>query len=295
MFFNRKRRRGKEEKEVKVTELRPTREIINTGNITIDGNKRNSNGILSYRVANLQMIGARENQEDSFAVINALDVTKILTDGLFAVICDGMGGMKDGKLISEAAVQGFVTSFYNLDLQEKENIPSQLSDACHSVNNTIRESFGDSGGTTVALVLVFNSELYWLAVGDSPIFLKRGGNLIKLNKEHIYLNELYLRELQRETIYKASAETANQKESLTEYIGKSEIEEIDLSRTPLPLGIGDVIFLCSDGVSSYIDESEISKAVDLPPKETCAYLDAAIKSKNHSTQDNYTCVIISCV
>jgi len=288
MFFKKKRK-----KEKKTTEKGTTRAIADI--TVINGNKRNSSGILSYQVANLQMIGSRERQEDSFALINSADVTKILERGLFVVICDGMGGMEDGKSISEAAVQGFVSNFNNLNLEAKDFISVQLTEACHSINSKIRESFGSAGGTTVALVLVYDAELYWLAVGDSLIFLKRGGNLIRLNKEHIHLNDLYLKELSRETIDKSSAESDAQKESLTEYIGKKEIKEIDFNKKPMPLGMDDVIFICSDGVSSYIDESEISRALDLPPKDACAYLDAVIKAENHPAQDNYTCVMVSCL
>ena len=288
MFFRKKRK-----KEIRTIDKGSTREI--PGITVINGNKRNSSGILSYQVANLQMVGTRERQEDSFALINSADVTKILEQGLFAVVCDGMGGLEDGKLISEAAVQGFVSHFYNLDLESKEFIPVQLADACHSVNSQVTELYGTAGGTTVVMGLVFDAEFYWAAVGDSLIFLKRGNSLIRLNKEHIYLNDLYLKELSRETIDKSTAESDGQKESLTEYIGKKAIKEIDFNKKPFPLAMGDVIFLCSDGVSSYISEPEISAALDLPPKEACSYIDSAIKSINHPAQDNYTCVIITCV
>ena len=58
--------------------------------------------LLSYQVANLQGRGTRERQEDSFAFANALDVTEILRRGLLAVVADGMGGLKDGREVSQA-------------------------------------------------------------------------------------------------------------------------------------------------------------------------------------------------
>ena len=60
--------------------------------------------LLSYQVANLQGRGTRERQEDSFAFANALDVTEILRRGLLAVVADGMGGLKDGREVSQACV-----------------------------------------------------------------------------------------------------------------------------------------------------------------------------------------------
>ena len=50
-------------------------------------------------VSNLQGIGRREGQEDSFALLNASDPEVLAQRGLFAVVCDGMGGMEGGKEI----------------------------------------------------------------------------------------------------------------------------------------------------------------------------------------------------
>ena len=290
MFFKKKRINVN---EVKTTAKSTTREL--PAFTVVNGNKRNSSGMISYQAAGLQGIGARERQEDSFALVNTADVTKIIEKGLLAVVCDGMGGLRDGKLIREAAVNGFVACFDSLNRDEKEQIPGQLTETCRMINEDIRAAHGSAGGTTAVLVLAYDSELYWLAVGDSLIFLKRGGSLIKLNKEHVYLNDLYLKELGRKNIDKREAESDEQKDSLTEYIGKAEIGEMDYNKRAMPLGIGDVILLCSDGVSSYISEQEISRAMDLPPREACAQLEAAVRSKNNPAQDNYTCIFISCV
>ena len=67
--------------------------------------------LLSYQVANLQQKGARPYQEDSFAFVNALDVTEIRENGLMAIVADGMGGMEAGKQVSEMAVSCMVSAF----------------------------------------------------------------------------------------------------------------------------------------------------------------------------------------
>jgi len=48
-----------------------------------------------FRVANIQGVGQRERQEDSFAVLNAANPGQRERQGLFAVVCDGMGFMED--------------------------------------------------------------------------------------------------------------------------------------------------------------------------------------------------------
>lgn len=61
-------------------------------------------------VGNVQGIGAREGQEDSFALVNASDPEAMARRGVFAVVADGMGGLADGKAISEAAVDSFLAA-----------------------------------------------------------------------------------------------------------------------------------------------------------------------------------------
>ena len=51
---------------------------------------------LTYQVANLQGLGARARQEDSFTVANAFDAAMAREKGLLFAACDGMGGMRDG-------------------------------------------------------------------------------------------------------------------------------------------------------------------------------------------------------
>ena len=79
---------------------------------------------LVLRVSNLQGIGRREGQEDSFALLNASDPEALVRRGLFAVVCDGMGGMEGGREISEGAVDGFLQLFQALN--DEGDVPRQL-------------------------------------------------------------------------------------------------------------------------------------------------------------------------
>ena len=79
---------------------------------------------LVLRVSNLQGIGRREGQEDSFALLNASDPEVLAQRGLFAVVCDGMGGMEGGREISEGAVDGFLQLFQALN--DEGDVPRQL-------------------------------------------------------------------------------------------------------------------------------------------------------------------------
>ena len=248
---------------------------------------------LSYRVGNLQKPGSRSNQEDSFALVNALDVNEMAQNGLFAIVADGMGGMKDGKLVSEAAVAGFVQAFHSID--RTQGIPGQLARSAAQINSSLYDRFEGDGGTTVVLVMIYQEKAYWVSVGDSTIYLKRNGGLYRLNEEHTYRNKLYLEEVYREVIDKEKVERDEDGVRLSEFLGNSSIDRIDYNRKPLKLKDGDVILLCSDGISSYLEEPLILNALAHPPETACELLNAAVVTQNHKNQDNYTALDISCI
>ena len=75
---------------------------------------------LPYLAANLQGIGARKSQEDSFAFANVFDAEQIEKNGLLFVVADGMGGMRDGKIASDTAVYSIKNDFENTFRESRE-------------------------------------------------------------------------------------------------------------------------------------------------------------------------------
>ena len=140
--------------------------------------------LLSYQAANLQGIGARARQEDSFLIVNALDVTEMKNKGLFAVVADGMGGMKDGKIASETAISCLRGEFAEFD--RDGDIAEQLRRAVVKASAQVLSRLGGDGGSTVVACIIFRERLYFASVGDSFILLKREGHLYRLNREHTY-------------------------------------------------------------------------------------------------------------
>ena len=246
---------------------------------------------LSLRVSNLQGIGGRERQEDSFAVVNANHAAEQKRRGLFAVVADGMGGMLDGAQASAAAVEGLVQLFGALD--DAGNVPAQLLDGIAAVSDSVFQQFSGQSGTTVIAVRIHQGRLHWLSVGYSAIFLMRGGGVFQLNQEHSYLNDLYLRELEQETVDKGRAEADEDARRLTSFVGIDCLERAEVSLRPLPLQKGDVILLCSDGISGVLTGPELMEAMRLPPDEGCALLETLVLEKQLLGQDNYTGVMIS--
>ena len=245
----------------------------------------------ALRVGNVQGLGARERQEDSFAICNASDPEALERQGLFAVVCDGMGGMADGNDASEAAVEAMAQLFRSL-LAEGD-VPRQLREGVLAVSDGIFQRFQGRGGTTAVAVRILGDTLHWLSVGDSAIFCKRGECVFQLNREHTCLNDLYLQELHREPIQKERAERDEDARRLTAFVGMDRLDRVDQSLRPWRLKPGDVILLCSDGISGVLTAPELKEAMSLPPDEGCHLLETMVGEKALPSQDNYTGVMIA--
>lgn len=242
-------------------------------------------------VGNVQGIGAREGQEDSFALVNASDPEAMARRGVFAVVADGMGGLADGKAISEAAVDSFLQLFQTLD--ETGDVPRQLLTGTCAINDALFQRFGGRSGTTAVAVWILRDRLHWISVGDSAIFLMRHGGVFQVNREHTRLNELYLEELSREPSDPARAESDEDARRLSAFLGMPELREADYNRRPFLLCPGDVLLLCSDGISGVLTPAELREAMRLPPDAGCRLLETLVLEKGLPAQDNFTGTMIS--
>ena len=246
----------------------------------------------AIRVANLQGIGEREEQEDSFAMLNATALAELSSQGLFALVADGMGGMEGGRQASEWAADVFIQRFRERD--PKRSVPEWFYQSVHVVSDSVYRQFGGRSGTTLVAVHLLEDRLHWLSVGDSAIYLARDGGVFQLNREHTCLNQLYLQELEQPVIDKARAEQDEDARRLTSFVGIDRLAEVDLNLRPLTLKRGDALLLCSDGISGVLTPPELLEAMSLPPEESAALLEHMVLEKGIPGQDNYTGILIAC-
>jgi len=249
-------------------------------------------GPLTLQITNVQGQGERERQEDSFDIANAAGLELQRAQGLLALVADGMGGMEGGRQASEWAADFFVQLFRERD--PKRSVPEWFYQSVHAVSDSVYRQFGGRSGTTLVAVHLLEDRLHWLSVGDSGIFLLRGGGVFQLNREHTCLNRLLLQELEREPIDKGRALSDPDAPRLTSFVVIDRLTEVDLSLRPLALQRGDVLLLCSDGISGVLTPPELMEAMSLSSEEGCALLEQMVLEKGVPGQDNYTGVLISC-
>lgn len=248
---------------------------------------------LSYHGAQLQQTGTRSHQEDSFAFANISDVTLMRCRGLLAVVADGMGGMKDGKLASEAVVARVKADFENLDVAA--DIPSQLRDTMLRANEEVFAQLGAQGGSTGIICVFYNESLYYMSVGDSYLILKRGESIYHLNRKQNMFSRLCLQQIREGSLDRTPAEINPEKAALTGYIGMRNLRDMDYTLRPIPLMDGDVILICSDGVGGVLNEEQLRACLSAPtPEQMCLMMNEAVVAEGRRYQDNYTALVVRC-
>jgi serine/threonine protein phosphatase PrpC len=244
---------------------------------------------------NAQHIGSRLEQQDDFGFTDTENVTFVDHGGVLAIITDGMGGLSQGR---EASLLAKITMLANYEQKSvDETIPQRLLDSLLAANAKVVEMAEHAGlvgqiGTTLAAAVVRNTELYWIAVGDSHIYLYRQGKIKQLNADHDYARHLALAVAQGK-ISQEDAAAHPQRHALTSYLGLVELEEIEGNETPVVLEPGDQILLCSDGLYKTIAEQEIVSVLDQHPQAAAERLIDLTLAREKLHQDNVTVAILA--
>jgi protein phosphatase len=245
---------------------------------------------------NSRHLGSRKEQQDDFGFSDIGNPIFVRHGGVLAVVVDGMGGMAMGK---EAGYAGKMTMLH--EYQEKsveESIPMALQRSLFTANAAVVSLARASGkenlvGTTLVAAVVHHGRLYWIAAGDSRIYLYRSRTLTQLTQDHVYGRVLDAQAAQGE-ISPEEAQSHPSRDALTSGLGWEPLDEVDQSEAPLTLAEGDRVLLCSDGIYKTLLESEMAKMLSGNPQQAADTLIQAALSKHQPGQDNMTAVILAC-
>jgi len=180
------------------------------------------------------------------------------------LLADGMGGAAAGEFASLLAVKTIkmrlVDGIFKRPPEELLNTDLQdfLSSCCKEANIEIykksRENLDMEGmGTTIVAALIFREMLTLCHVGDSRCYLFREGKLRQLSHDHSLVQEL----IDQGKITQEQAQRHPNKNVITRALGVTSTVEPDCVR--IPIFSGDVLLLCSDGLTGFAEESSILK------------------------------------
>ena len=181
----------------------------------------------------------RSHNEDSFLV----------QPPLFAV-CDGMGGHAAGEVASSIAVQtiGAQAPIHADDIL----LGAAVEAANAAVNEGAATGKGKPGmGCTASCVLIENNKMAIAHVGDSRIYLLHHGTLVRLTHDHSYVEEL----VDAGEITADEARVHPSRSIITRALGSDP--DMYADHFTLDVSVGDRLIVCSDGLSSMVEDSEI--------------------------------------
>jgi serine/threonine protein phosphatase PrpC len=173
---------------------------------------------------------------------------------LFAV-ADGMGGAKAGEVASGLAAAA-VQESANEDASGEARVAGLIEEANRRVFRRATEDRDASGmGTTMTVALVEAEQVAFGHVGDSRAYLIRDGRLEQLTDDHSLVAEL----VRSGKLTPEEAEIHPQRSVITRALGTEE--DVDVDTFSVEAAAGDLFLLCSDGLTSMVDDQTILDAV----------------------------------
>jgi protein phosphatase len=231
----------------------------------------------------------RESNEDDFMLEPAR--------GVYAV-ADGMGGHAAGEIASRLAIETLQEALQRDDATTRtmsaedaaEWLRSAVVEANRRICDSIRLHQDRRGmGTTVVALIHSGHEAVVGHVGDSRLYLLRGGGLVRMTSDHSWVNEQVKLGLMNDD----TAQRHPMRNIVTRALGSRQDVLVDL--TNVKIQPGDVFLLCSDGLNTMLTDDQIRALLFEHRQDPEAACRALVHEANrHGGDDNVT-VVVACV
>lgn len=205
--------------------------------------------------------------------------------------------MADGGKASRTGIQMMVQGFKNIEKAPQVNIPAFFQQGIYAIDQVVSafpKENGRGSGTTMVACIVEDNKLYWASVGDSRIYIIRNHQMQQVTRDHNY----WLRLQEKVAAGQMTMEEAmaqRHKEALISYLGMGNVSLMDINTEPFTMQYGDMIMLCSDGITKTLPDAQIKKIILAdevkPAQKAEALVEAATHANSHS-QDNTSVVLV---
>ena len=263
---------------------------------------RTTNSSLEVAAATHPGLAGRPN-EDRFAVSSYRLSETDATPSVFAVVSDGIGGHRAGEVAAEMAVE----NISHMVAQSNARRPLDVLDhAIQVTSDAIAAKARDDTqrlgmGTTCACAWVIGSQLFIASVGDSRVYLMRSGSLMQLTVDHTWVQEA----VERGILEPEDVRKHPNVHVIRRYLGSSRPPRADIrmrltkdetdtqarSHQGLHLLPGDLLLLCTDGLTEVVEDGDIEAVLrGLEPHSAAqALVDLAC---SRQANDNITLVLL---
>lgn len=221
-------------------------------------------------------IGKRNNNEDNFAIGEN-----------FAVVADGMGGHSKGEVASKMAVECISEKLKPLTTISNKNILDAVDFANIEIYDKAQEDdFMQDMGTTVVMCTWHDDKVIVANVGDSRCYLVSDNNIKQITVDHSYVQSL----IDIGKISATEAEFHPDKNVILRAVGCESSVKTDLFT--FSVSSGDVVVLCSDGLSGVLSEGDIKNITDSFDDAESMVQALVDKAYESGGSDNITAVVV---
>lgn len=230
----------------------------------------------------------RENNEDKFDFFEPEDPDVLARKGYLYAVCDGMGGHAAGQIASEMALKTLIKSYY---ADNSPDVTGSLQRAVFDANGLIYDAARMIAeragmGTTLTAVVIRADEAYFAQVGDSRGYLIRNGQIRQITEDHSWVAE----QVKRGVITEEEAQYSPFRNVITRSLGNMPTVESDIFIEDIKPG--DIIVLCSDGLSGNLSKEDILKQTEGKAPSQAA-LDMINLANEKGGGDNITAVVVA--
>lgn len=229
----------------------------------------------------------RMMNQDSFYCSSGVE------DPCLFIVADGMGGHNGGEIASRISVdtiKGFIQDNYLKPEYQRDRL-LLIKEAMNKANSVIySRSMEDPDlrgmGTTLTMAMIEEERLYIGHIGDSRMYLLRNGEYRKLTEDHSLVAQL----IKNGSISPEEGENHPQKNIITRALGIETEAEMDLDT--LMLQQGDILLLCTDGLTNMLDLEDIigiCGSGDSPQSISEALVEEANRKGG---RDNVTAIVV---
>ena len=230
----------------------------------------------------------RDNNEDKFDFFEPEDPAVLATKGRFYAVADGMGGHSAGQIACELALKTVLSAYYaNPSADAEASLRLAVEQANALIYDTAQAIPDRQGmGTTLTGVVVREDRLTVVQVGDSRAYLLRDGGIAQITDDHSWVAE----QVRLGTMTLAEAQISPFRNIITRSIGTAATVEADIFTHTLL--VGDVLVLCSDGLTGHVEPEEIL-AVAGTQSPSVAALALVEMANENGGRDNITAVVLA--
>ncbi len=241
-------------------------------------------------VAGMSDVGCqRQTNEDRYGYWEPSSDAEFEGKGRLAVVADGMGGHEGGQDASRIAVDAIQQLYAT---SRGDDPQALLTAAFHEAHARIHQFAAkhpelQGMGTTATAIVLRANRLYYCHIGDSRLYLVRGGRITRLTRDHSYVGSL----VENGFITSEEAETHPQRHILMAALGAGQEFSPESPEHPIPLESGDVLLLCTDGLWGLVADEELAQTVaGMRPAEACRALIGLAKERGG--HDNITVQVL---